>query len=141
MNTAAMLQHTYCWIFVSQVCVKGAVCWCLDLLCSSTHTSSLPCGCRQHEAVTSAILVGSQVIRHAPAAAQGQLWGPFVAAAWPWTMWHHHAIRSAHPFIPHFAGSPATAMHTSSCHFLPTFMLCLLPLFESSAEADIMYSP
>lgn len=68
------------------------------------------CGCRQHEAVTSAILVGSQVIRHAAAAAQGQLWGPFVAAAWPWTMWHHHAIRSP-PFTPHSVGSPVKAVH------------------------------
>lgn len=52
------------------------------------------CCFRQHEGITSAILVGAQVIRHAADACQEELWGPFVAAAWPWTMWHHHAIRS-----------------------------------------------
>lgn len=51
--------------------------------------------CRQHDAITSAILVGAQVVRHATATCQEELWGEFIAAAWPWTMWHHHAIRCA----------------------------------------------
>ena len=61
------------------------------------HTQVIACLCvcmfRQHDGITSAILVGAQVLRCAPAAAQQELWGPFVAAVWPWTMWHHHAIR------------------------------------------------
>ncbi|KAL3143716.1 hypothetical protein ABBQ32_003554 [Trebouxia sp. C0010 RCD-2024] len=56
---------------------------------------------KQHEGITSAILVGAQVIRHAADACQEELWGPFVAAAWPWTMWHHHAIRTFAQLVLH----------------------------------------
>lgn len=56
---------------------------------------------KQHDGITSAILVGAQVLRCAPAAAQQELWGPFVAAVWPWTMWHHHAIRTFAQLVLH----------------------------------------
>ena len=104
--TSAVLKVTCTLPFVRKpVCV--VVC---SGSCSNFLTASPALGFRQHEGVTSAILVGSQVIRHAAAAAQGKLWAPFVAAAWPWTMWHNHAIRSP-PFTPHAARSMLPAMH------------------------------
>ena len=51
--------------------------------------------CRQHEGITSAMLIACQLVRHAPHHCQEHMLGPLVAAMWPWTMWHHHAIRSA----------------------------------------------
>lgn len=87
-------------------------CWVLFL---TTNCHFSPCGFRQHEGVTSALLVGSQVIRHAPADAQAELWGPFVAAAWPWTMWHHHAIRSP-PSTRHDHAAGSAHSNNSLCH-------------------------
>jgi len=58
------------------------------------------CVRRHHDGITSAILVGAHLVRHAPAACQEELWQGFVAAAWPWTMWHHHAIRSVAHLLP-----------------------------------------
>ncbi len=65
--------------------------------------------CRHHDGITSAILVGAHLVRHAPAACQQELWQGFVAAAWPWTMWHHHAIRSVAHLLP---------LHCHLCRFV-----------------------
>ncbi|DBA85457.1 TPA: hypothetical protein ACH3X2_000409 [Trebouxia sp. C0005] len=56
---------------------------------------------KHHDGITSAILVGAHLVRHAPAACQQQMWQGFVAAAWPWTMWHHHAIRTFAQLVLH----------------------------------------
>ena len=70
--------------------------------------------CRHHDGITSAILVGAQVVRHASPASQEVLWEGFVAAAWPWTMWHHHAIRSDRCSV--CQPGTATCLTCSSCH-------------------------
>ena len=69
--------------------------------------------CRHHDGITSAILVGAQVVRHASPASQEELWEGFVAAAWPWTMWHHHAIRSDRCSV--CQPGTATCLTCSSC--------------------------
>ncbi|KAL0020919.1 hypothetical protein WJX77_011015 [Trebouxia sp. C0004] len=56
---------------------------------------------KHHDGITSAVLVGAHLVRHAPAACQQDLWQAFVAAAWPWTMWHHHAIRTFAQLVLH----------------------------------------
>ena len=72
--------------------------------------------CRHHDGITSAILVGAHLLRHAPAACQEELWQSFVAAAWPWTMWHHHAIRSVAHLLPLLQTSLAQSYELS--HFV-----------------------
>lgn len=111
-NDSSSVKHACSRVFVDKLSLNV-----LQLLCVYSHRQ-LPLLCfRQHEGVTSALLVGSQVIRHAPADAQAELWGPFVAAAWPWTMWHHHAIRSPPPPPPTTCHAAASAHPNHSlCH-------------------------